>query len=70
MRGLDDHFGKNVELGENERKAICGYLLNHSARRDRGGLPNRIAAFLSNHRTPLQITKTRFFRHAQDGERQ
>lgn len=66
MTGLEDHFGENAELADQERESIERYLMKNAADRVRQGLPNRINASLGGSNPPLRITETRFFRHEHD----
>ena len=66
MRGLEDHFGENAELGETELNQISRYLQENAANLAARGLPNRINASLGKDQAPLRITETRFFRHEHD----
>jgi hypothetical protein len=61
MSTLDDHFGENAELSDENRLAIRDYLLNLSSGRVNQGLPNRITASLDGATAPLRITETPFF---------
>jgi hypothetical protein len=66
MASLDDHFGENAELGEENRVTIRDYLVSLSAGQVEQGLPRRISASLGDTTPPLRITETRFFRHEHD----
>ncbi len=66
MSNLDDHFGENAELSDENRLALRDYLLGLSAGRVKQGLPKRISASLDGAAAPLRITETRFFLHEHD----
>jgi hypothetical protein len=66
MVGLEDHFGDNAELSEEEAAPIKEFLFNNAADKVNRGLSNRVMASLGNDPAPLRITDTRYFRHEHD----
>lgn len=63
MNGLEDHFGENAELLEEEVVPIRNFLLDNAAGRVNTGLSNKMMSALGSDPAPLRITDTRFFRH-------
>ncbi|OQX32673.1 MAG: hypothetical protein B0D94_00280, partial [Candidatus Sedimenticola endophacoides] len=61
MRGLDEHFGENAELGDPDRKTLTNYLLDNAAGRVNRGLPNKIMSAQRGRAMPLRITEMRYF---------
>lgn len=67
MNGLNDHFGENVALHENNLHKIRNFLLNNAAGRVNSALPNKILAAQGGRPAPLRITQTHYFVHEHSG---
>ena len=65
MSNLEDHFGENAELSDEQNARISGYLLNQAAPIDRLAL-RRYGSRSAQDGVPLRITETYFFRHEHD----
>lgn len=63
MQGLEDHFGENAELGDEDRQRISEFLLANSAGAVNGDIPNKVMWSLRYTPKPMRITETAFFRH-------
>ncbi|WP_456381142.1 diheme cytochrome c [Thiolapillus sp.] len=61
MSGLDDHFGENAELPENERRVLLNYLLNNAAGRSNYRVSNKLMRNIRG--TPIRITELPYFVH-------
>lgn len=61
MGGLEDHFGENAELPEDDRSAVLKFLLDNAAGRVNRGLPNKILGSQKGLAMPIRITETRYF---------
>ncbi len=60
MAGLEDHFGENAELDQQDNLQIESFLINNSA--DNGRYANlRYAATIDSRTVPLRITELPFF---------
>ncbi|MES9992676.1 MAG: diheme cytochrome c [Candidatus Thiodiazotropha sp.] len=66
MLNLDDHFGENAELEDEERDRLLGYLTSNSADRINAEIPNKVMWSLRYKPSPKRITETAFFRHEHD----
>ncbi len=66
MNGLEDHFGENAELADEEAARIRDFLLTNAAGQVNSGLSNKMMSTLGKDPAPLRITETRFFRHEHD----
>jgi hypothetical protein len=66
MAGLEDHFGDNAELSEEEAAPIRKFLLDNAADKVNRGLSNRVMSSLGDDPAPLRITDTHYFRHEHD----
>ncbi|MCW8883341.1 MAG: diheme cytochrome c [Sedimenticola sp.] len=63
ISNLDNHFGENAELAEDDLNTIRNFLLNKAAGRSNYGLPNKIMAAQGDRPLPLRITEMRYFLH-------
>jgi hypothetical protein len=66
MNGLEDHFGENAELLDEEEVPIRNFLLENAAGEVNSGLSNKMMSALGDDPAPMRITDTRFFRHRHD----
>ncbi len=66
MSGLEDHFGENAELSEEEAALVRNFLLDNAAGQVDRGFSNKVMASLGNDSAPMRITDTRYFRHEHD----
>jgi len=61
MDGLDDHFGENAELPDEDRKTLTDYLVRHSGTdQGRGDIAKFIRSIRSGD-TPLRISELPYF---------
>jgi hypothetical protein len=63
MQGLQDHFGENAELSNEDTQRIRQFLLAHSADQVKGEIPGKVIYSLRYSPNPKRITDTAFFRH-------
>ncbi|MGD8910967.1 MAG: hypothetical protein PVI92_16655 [Chromatiales bacterium] len=63
MQGLQDHFGENAELSDEDTQRISQFLFAHSADRVKGEIPHKVIYSLRYTPNPKRITDTAFFRH-------
>jgi hypothetical protein len=61
LTNLDDHFGESIELGDDSRKAISGYLKSNSAEYSSAKRAVKIMRSLGN-QVPLRITDIPYIR--------
>ena len=66
MTGLDDHFGENAELMDEDHALVLNYLTTHSADSVDREISNKVIWSLRSVPAPLRITETAFFRHEHD----
>lgn len=66
MGSLNDHFGENAELLQDDANTIRNFLLNNAAGRVNFGLPNKFMAAQKGKPYPLRITEMHYFRHEHD----
>ncbi len=66
MNTLDNHFGENAELDDQERDRITRYLVANAA----DSIPNRqsrqVLYSLQNGELPMRISELRYIRHEHD----
>ncbi len=62
LDGSDDHFGETVDLDEDARLEISGYLASNAADKSSARLAGKIVRSLAG-RTPLRITDIPYIRH-------
>ena len=65
MSGLEDHFGDNAELPEDERLAIETYLVANAADKASERRSQKFMRSIGDS-TPLRITEVRYFRKEHD----
>ncbi|MDH5472973.1 MAG: diheme cytochrome c [Gammaproteobacteria bacterium] len=63
MGRLDDHFGDNAEISDDNHKVISEFLLSNSADDSRYRRSKKIVSSLDNEDIPLRITETPYFKH-------
>ena len=65
MTGLDDHFGDNAELDDNEEQQLTDYLTDNAADTSSYRRSRKIMSSLQNTNMspPLRITEIPYFRH-------
>ncbi|MET0105383.1 MAG: diheme cytochrome c [Sedimenticola sp.] len=63
MSTLDEHFGENAELPEDDQSQISKYLLDNAAGSINSGLSNKIIAAQKGQSMPIRISETRYFRY-------
>jgi mono/diheme cytochrome c family protein len=66
MNTLDDHFGENAELDDQERDSITRYLVANAADRVPNRQSRRILRSLRGGEPPLRISELRYIRHEHD----
>lgn len=66
MAGLDDHFGDNAELDQQNHQAISQYLLANSADGSGDRRSHHMLRGLSDRQAPLRITELPRFKHEHD----
>ncbi|MEW8561710.1 MAG: diheme cytochrome c [Candidatus Thiodiazotropha sp.] len=66
MASLDDHFGENAELADEDRSRLLSYLTSNSADTIDAEIANKVMWSLRYTATPKRITETAFFRHEHD----
>jgi len=62
---LEDHFGENAELPDDDRQAVLKYLVDNAADSSSAFIYKRSRKFdrsIPSSETPLQITKTEYFK--------
>ncbi|HHH39183.1 MAG TPA: cytochrome C [Sedimenticola sp.] len=71
MGGLNEHFGKRVELEGGDLNRIRNFLLNSAAGRANYGISNRFMQAQKGYAFPLRITEMRYFveKHPQPPEK-
>jgi hypothetical protein len=66
MSGLEDHFGENAELTDEDHEFILNYLrINAAAASDRE-ISRKVLWSIRTAPVPLRITETGFFQHEHD----
>lgn len=65
MSGLEDHFGDNAEMAEEDRLAIENYLVANAADKASERRSRKFMRSIGDS-TPLRITEVRYFRHEHD----
>ncbi|MES9825529.1 MAG: diheme cytochrome c [Candidatus Thiodiazotropha endolucinida] len=63
MGKLDDHFGENAELSEEDQATLSSYLISNAADRVNREIPNKVMWSLRSSPVPERITETGFFKH-------
>lgn len=63
MGKLEDHFGDNAELPQEDAAAITGYLVGNAADRSNYRRSLRLAASIAPWDTPQRITRIPYFMH-------
>jgi mono/diheme cytochrome c family protein len=66
MDRLEDHFGENAELSEQDRVNLLKYLTSNGADKINREIPNKVMWSLRYTPSPERITETAFFRHEHD----
>jgi hypothetical protein len=68
LADLENHFGENAELDENDLRKFRNYLLDNAAGRSGDGLAHRVMLYQGRQQqlAPLRITDSAFFRHEHD----
>jgi len=61
MSQLDDHFGENAELPEDERKEIDRYLKDNAAEHSDSKISRKFLRSLGRGQTPLRISRIPYF---------
>jgi hypothetical protein len=67
MLGLDNHFGKSLELGSSDFKYAFNHLLDNAAGRVNYVLPNRIVQSLREDPAPLRVTEVPYLKERHSG---
>ncbi|MES9975140.1 diheme cytochrome c [Candidatus Thiodiazotropha sp. LNASS1] len=63
MGKLDDHFGENAELSEEDQATLSSYLISNAADRINREIPKKVMWSLRSSPVPERITETGFFKH-------
>ncbi|MCU7931322.1 MAG: diheme cytochrome c [Candidatus Thiodiazotropha sp. (ex Codakia rugifera)] len=63
MTNLDDHFGENAELSEEDNARLLSYLSVNAADVVDREIPNKVMWSLRYVPSPQRITETAFFKH-------
>lgn len=63
MTGLDDHFGENAELSDENSQRILAFLNTNAAGVVDREIPNKVKWSTREVADPKRITETAFFRH-------
>jgi mono/diheme cytochrome c family protein len=66
MDHLDDHFGENAELSQQDHTNLSSYLISNAADKINREIPNKVMWSLRYTPSPERITETGFFRHEHD----
>lgn len=66
MQHLDDHFGENAELSEQDHANLLTYLTSNAADKINREIPNKVMWSLRYTPSPERITETAFFKHEHD----
>ncbi|MEW8027610.1 MAG: hypothetical protein AB2792_06705 [Candidatus Thiodiazotropha sp.] len=66
MHHLDDHFGENAELSDEDHANLLNYLTSNAADKVNREIPNKIMWSLRYTSSPQRITDTAFFKHEHD----
>ena len=66
MSELEDHFGENAELTDEDQEYILNYLKINSADAGDKRLSHKVLWSLRSAPVPMRITETPFFRHEHD----
>ena len=63
MAGLDDHFGENAELDEEDRQILLSYLEENSADHASARLSRKVRRYFRGDKTVIKISKIGFIAH-------
>jgi mono/diheme cytochrome c family protein len=63
ISGLDDHFGENAELTDEDHQEIMTYLIKHAADTSDREISRKILWSIRKGPVPIRITKTNYFQH-------
>lgn len=63
MSSLEDHFGDNAELANEDQSILSQYLLDHSADLSQARRSKKLMRGVSSSTTPLRITELPYFKH-------
>jgi mono/diheme cytochrome c family protein len=66
MSGLDDHFGENAELTDEDHESILNYLIMNAADTSDREISRKVLWSIRAAPVPLRITETGFFQHEHD----
>jgi mono/diheme cytochrome c family protein len=66
MEHLDDHFGENAELSQQDHANLLSYLASNAADKINREIPNKVMWSLRYTPSPERITETAFFKHEHD----
>ncbi|WP_316364477.1 hypothetical protein [Candidatus Thiodiazotropha sp. CDECU1] len=66
MQHLDEHFGENAELAEEDQAQLQGFLTANAADKVNREIPNKVMWSLRYTPSPKRITETAFFKHEHD----
>lgn len=66
MDQLDDHFGENAELSQQDHADLLTFLTSNSADKIDREIPNKVMWSLRHKPSPERITETAYFRHEHD----
>ena len=66
MANLEDHFGDNAELAEQDHTVVSEYLVNNSADRSNARRSKKFMRRVSLSKPPLRITELTYFKHEHD----
>jgi mono/diheme cytochrome c family protein len=66
MSGLEDHFGENAELTDEDHEFILNYLMMHAAENSDQAMSRKVLWSLRSISDTIRITETPFFKHEHD----
>lgn len=66
MSDLEDHFGENAELTDEDHAYILNYLIINAADSGNRSLSRKVLWSLRSAPVPMRITETAFFKHEHD----
>ena len=65
-KALENHFGDNAELAENNRAEITSYLVHNAADNSGYKRSKKMMRSIRDDETPLRITEVRYFKRKHD----
>ena len=66
MDNLDDHFGENAELEDNDHQAILSYLAKNAGDHSNYRRAKKFMRSIRSGQTPIRISKVPYFVHEHD----